>query len=239
MNNALPTMDVLQQRSPTIINQKTECRTCSSHTETNNLLWLCPTNLEILRPHIVTYVNQLSDTIRQTCDNEDFIEQEINNNKIFQFFLAPTNTLSTPTTQNPFYLTCRQIITAELVSLFRGKYKYKKTLHKMILDSFYNLTQLIKCIIWKPRNEAFKKWKASKNINKNTCKTYHHNKRNQAKMNERTHLLMIFLQRLRITDLTIISYVKDISIKRPPLNRYKIIASHLYTRRQATLDIME
>ncbi|GBB87398.1 hypothetical protein RclHR1_13870001 [Rhizophagus clarus] len=104
MNNALPTMDILQQRYPTIINQRIACWTCSSYVETNNLLWLCLTHLEILRPHIVTFAKQLSDT----CDNGDFfIEQDINNNKIFQFSLTPTNTYDTksvlPNVQTDYY----------------------------------------------------------------------------------------------------------------------------------------
>ncbi|GBC02819.1 hypothetical protein RclHR1_04840002 [Rhizophagus clarus] len=166
-------MDVLYRQYPTLFKNKRTCWTCNQHEETNESLWLCPVHLEILRPHIVQFVQNLKTDIRQTCDYGDsFLESELNNNSIFQFFLQPRGNLPLPTTDSSFYLTVRQIITHDFSYIFRGKYKHKKTTRNKILSNFYELTQLIKRIIWKPRNDTFKKWKVAQRITKNSYKQY-------------------------------------------------------------------
>ncbi|GES88098.1 ribonuclease H-like domain-containing protein [Rhizophagus clarus] len=173
VNNLLPTMDILYRRYPTLFKDKRTCWTCDQHEETNDSLWLCSVNLEILCPHIVQFIQDLKTDIRQTCDYGDsLLEQELNNNSIFKFFLQLRGNLPLPTTNSIFYLTARQIITHDFSYIFREKYKHKKTLHNKILSKFYELTQLIKRIIWKPRNDTFKKWKVAQWITKHSYKQY-------------------------------------------------------------------
>ncbi|GBB90886.1 hypothetical protein RclHR1_00180024 [Rhizophagus clarus] len=173
VNNLIPTMDILSQRYPRLFDDALNCWSCNQHLETNESLWLCPINLEVLRPHIVGYTQDLLSYIRRTCDHGDFLlTQEINNNAIFRFFLSPSGVMPPPDATSPFYLTCRQVITHDFSTLFRGKYKNKKTLHNTILLKFYELTQLIKRIIWKPRNNNFKTWKIAHRVTKHTYRQY-------------------------------------------------------------------
>ncbi|GET03546.1 ribonuclease H-like domain-containing protein [Rhizophagus clarus] len=142
INNLVPTMDIMSLRYPKLFRDVLNCWTCKLHPETNTSLWLCPINLEVLRPHIVKYTQDLQQYIRQTCDHGDFLlTQEINNNAIFKFFLAPTGSTAPPDVTSPFLLTCRQIITHDF-------------------------------IIWKPRNDSFKKWKTVHQVKKHTYRQY-------------------------------------------------------------------
>ncbi|GES80916.1 ribonuclease H-like domain-containing protein [Rhizophagus clarus] len=173
INNLVPTMDIMSLRYPNLFRDVLNCWSCRLHPETNTSLWLCPINLEVLRPHIVKYTQDLQQYIRQTCDHGDFLlTQEINNNAIFKFFLTPIGSIAPPDVASPFLLTCRQIITHDFSTLFKGKYKNKKTLHLTILHKFYELTQLIKRVIWKPRNDSFKKWKTVHQVKKHTYRQY-------------------------------------------------------------------
>ncbi|GES93044.1 ribonuclease H-like domain-containing protein [Rhizophagus clarus] len=173
INNLIPTMDILCLRYPKLFNDTNKCWTCGLHEETNDMLWLYPIHIEILRLHIVQYTQDLLVYIRQTCDYSDlFLSQEINDNLIFKYFLSPGGTIPPPNTEHPFYLTCRQVITNDFSSIFRGKYKNKKTLHNTILNKFYEFTQLIKRVIWKPHNNNFKKWKDAQHVTKHTYKKY-------------------------------------------------------------------
>ncbi|GES99279.1 ribonuclease H-like domain-containing protein [Rhizophagus clarus] len=173
INNLIPTMDIISLCYPNLFQDVSNCWSCNLHPETNTSLWLCSINLKVLRPHIVKYTQDLLQYIHQTCDYEDFLlSQEINNNAIFRFFLSPSGSMPPPDLKSPFILTCQQIITHDFSALFRGKYKSKKTLHNTILFKFYELTQLIKRIIWKPRNDSFKKWKTAHQVNKHTYRQY-------------------------------------------------------------------
>ncbi|GES73048.1 hypothetical protein GLOIN_2v1843361 [Rhizophagus clarus] len=116
VNNLIPTMDILSQRYPRLFDDALNCWSCNQHLETNESLWLCPINLEVLRPHIVGYTQDLLSYIRRTCDHGDFLlTQEINNNAIFRFFLSPSGVMPPPDATSPFYLTCRQVITHDFI----------------------------------------------------------------------------------------------------------------------------
>ncbi|GBC05593.1 hypothetical protein RclHR1_06300002 [Rhizophagus clarus] len=64
INNLIPTMDIMSQRYPKLFQDVLNCWSCNLYPETNTSLWLCSINLEVLRPHIVRYTQDLQQYIR-------------------------------------------------------------------------------------------------------------------------------------------------------------------------------
>jgi hypothetical protein len=160
----LPTLDILNQNYPRIMNQLKSCFHCNIENETNEHFWICPETISQLRPVFIKHEKILITLLQQHSDNyNSLIENTIKITRIFSW------------SRNNHFL--HGFIPNDLIHPFTFHIKGHKKIKSLFLSFINNLSFDIRSSVWKNRNSKFKEWKKHNHITQNSFKNYKHHKK--------------------------------------------------------------
>lgn len=171
LTNTLPTLDLLNQRYPCLLNGFSICFQCNSATETNHHFWKCLARSALLYPDFQRLAAELETFLLEHGDQLTWsVKDSIHFSPIFRWTTQPFSIGNTI----PFeiYLIARNYVPMSFYKLIRLHCSRQKLAFKVLFAWMKACLDEIKLHVWKPRSSLWKQWKQNHHLTKKDFKDY-------------------------------------------------------------------
>ncbi|PKY45935.1 hypothetical protein RhiirA4_460671 [Rhizophagus irregularis] len=145
----LPILDIMNRNFPLLIKDRTQCLLCDNHIESNNHLWECPKNYDIIKTIFIQMGDSLIKLLNTHADRLSLvIPDSIKYSQTFKWAYRsePIHPVA--------ILLLKSYISNDLLGIFRAHINTMKYIIKILLPYMQQCSLLIKINVWKNRNQA-------------------------------------------------------------------------------------
>ncbi|PKY62352.1 hypothetical protein RhiirA4_526615, partial [Rhizophagus irregularis] len=164
----LPTLDIMNRNFPLLIKDRTQCLLCDDHIETNNHLWECPNNYDIIKSSFIQMGDNLIKLLNTHADRLSLvISDSIKYSPTFKWAIYRSEPIHPVA-----ILLLKSYISNDLLGIFRSHINTMKHIVKLILPYMQECSILIKMNIWTKRNRLWKTLRDAWGITKKSFTKY-------------------------------------------------------------------